>query len=89
MRLHLDPWGVGARSWAQRYTRISRRAPPLQIHRQASLDGPSLSTAPYFLRYAYVQIYAVLKLLVESNAIYTLEKANLSQSWLLLFFGEK
>ena len=36
-----------------------------------------------------VQLCVVDKLTSVSNVIYTPKGANLSQSWLLLFFGEK
>ena len=54
---------------------------PKDIH--ASLDGPSLTVLP--LVYAYVRIRAANKYAVVSNVIYAPKKANLSQSWLLLF----
>ena len=85
--LHLGPWGAGARSRVQRFKRVTRRGPP-------PLSTIAQRALPWFndvlsLRYAYVQLCFVNKLPSVSNVIYTPKKANLSQSWLLWFFGEK
>ena len=72
VRLHLGPWGVGARSRAQKHTRVTRRALRPSTVAQRALP----QYCAVLPGYTYVQIRAVNNLPVVSNAIYTPKKAN-------------